>query len=212
MRRSALPGRHRLWLTGLGAALAAVVSSVVLTVSPAAQAAPLTDDCPATGHITYTLSRAAAPTADEQDAYNRITAAMDQALTVYNCYLNVTKALTVSYQPSVPTADANYAGSVRFGARSTMQQITAMHETGHTMGVGTYSGWSSRLSGGIWTGSAATNQLRTITGDQGAAIHGDNQHFWPYGLNYTSEVESPADLINHVKIVGALRQDMGLDS
>lgn len=179
--------------------------------SPAVTTPPA-NGCPAAGGITYTLNRAASPTTDQQDAYNRITTAMDQALSVYNCYINVTKALTVSYVPSVATADANYNGAMRFGAKSTMQQITAMHEIGHTMGVGTYSAWSGKLSGGVWTGSQANTLLRSITGDQGASVHGDGQHFWPYGLNYTSEVKSSADLVNHVRIVGALRRDMGLSS
>jgi hypothetical protein len=150
------------------------------------------------------------PTAAQQDAYSRIRTAMDQALSVYNCYVPVTKALSVSYVPSVATADGNYNGSIRFGATSTMQQITAMHEIGHTMGVGTYSGWQSHLSGGVWTGANANAALRAITGNAADAIHGDTQHFWPYGLNYTSEVTGTADLINHCKIVVALRQDMGL--
>lgn len=166
--------------------------------------------CPATGHITYTLARASNPTADQQDAYSRITTAMDQALAVYNCYVPATKALSISYVPSVTTADGNYNGAIRFGNKSTMQQITAMHEIGHTLGVGTYSGWSSKLSNGVWTGSAANTVLRSITGDQSAAVHGDSQHFWPYGLNYTSEVTGTGDLINHCKIVAGLRKDMGL--
>ena len=65
-------------------------------------------------------------------------------------------------------------------------------------------------SGGIWTGTNATNQLRALTGDQSAALHADTQHFWPYGLNYTSEVTSPADLVTHCRIVVALRQDLGM--
>ncbi len=167
-------------------------------------------NCPASGHLTYTLSRAANPTSDQLSAYQLITTAMDQALAVYNCQTNITKALTVSYEPSVATADGSDNGSIRFGARSTMQQITAMHEISHTVGVGTYSGWASHLSGGVWTGSAATAELRAITGDQAAAVHGDSQHFWPYGLNYTSEVTSSADLVDHCRMVVALRRDMGL--
>jgi hypothetical protein len=164
--------------------------------------------CPAAGRIT--LARASNPTADQLSAYDAITTAMNQALTVYNCYANVTKALTISYDPSVATADGNANGSIQFGARSSMQQITAMHEIGHTLGVGTASGWTSRISGGVWTGANATNELRAITGDQTAVVHADSQHFWPYGLNYTSEVTSSNDLVIHIKIVMALRRDLGL--
>jgi hypothetical protein len=194
------------WVSPLLAVVTTVATVVVAAPVVSASAAP----CPAGGHITYTLSKVSNPTSDQVDAYARITAAMDQAVATYNCYANVTKALNVSYVPSVPTADANINGSIRFGAKSTMQKITAMHELSHTLGVGTSSAWSPRLSGGIWTGGAATAELRSLTGDSTAALHGDRQHFWPYGLNYTSEVKSDADLVIHCKIVMALRKDMGL--
>ncbi|NLT56383.1 MAG: hypothetical protein GXX79_17860 [Actinomycetales bacterium] len=177
-------------------------TTTTTTVSPST-------NCPASGRITYTLARDAS-SADALEAYRLITSAMDQAVAVYNCHTNITKQLYVTYNPSVATADGNINGSIRFGSRASMQQITAMHEISHTLGVGTSSAWAPRLSNGVWTGSAATNQLRAITGDPSAAVHGDRQHFWPYGLNYTSEVSSSADLVNHCRMVVALRQDMGL--
>lgn len=166
--------------------------------------------CPATGHITYTLNRATNPTAAQSSAYNLITTAMDQAVAVYNCYTSITKALSISYDPSVATADGNQNGSIRFGATSTMQQITAMHEISHTVGVGASTAWSSRSTSGAWTGTNATSQLRALTGDQAVVLHADATHFWPYGLNYTSEVTSSTDLVTHCKIVVALRKDMGM--
>jgi hypothetical protein len=183
-----------------------VTPTVTPPVTPPVQPA----DCPASGNITYTLTRAANPTADQTSAYDLITRAMNEALAIYNCQTGITKALRVSYDPGVATADANYNGNVRFGARSSMQRITAMHEIGHTLGVGTVSAWSARLSNGVWTGAAANAELRALTGDPAAEIHGDGQHFWPYGLNYTSEVKSDADLVIHCKLVVALRRDMGL--
>jgi cellulase/cellobiase CelA1 len=176
--------------------------------TPTTRPTPTTASC--AGRITYTLNRAGNPTADQLSAYNQITTAMNQALSVYNCQTTITKALTVSYDPGVPTADATYSGHIRFGARSSMQQITAMHEISHTLGVGTAPGWSSRLSNGVWTGAAATAELRRQTGDNSAVLRGDSIHFWPYGLNYTSEVTSPNDLVIHCRIVVALRQDLGI--
>jgi hypothetical protein len=167
-------------------------------------------DCPESGHISYTLTRVASPTPEQADAYARITTAMDQALAVYNCHTDITKALSVTYNPSVATADANINGSIRFGQTAYMQRITAMHEISHTLGVGTSSAWAPRLSNGVWTGAAATAALRRITGDPAAEVHGDSQHFWPYGLNYTSEVKSETDLVAHCAVVVALRTDMGL--
>ena len=167
--------------------------------------------CPATGHITYTLTRASAPTADQTDAYNQITAAMNLAVAEYNCYLSVTKALTVSYNTGVATADGSYSGAIRFGSNRTyMKQVTAQHEIAHTLGVGTYSNWSSFVVNGNWTGAKATAALRSVTGDSTAVLHGDTQHFWPYGLNQDSEATSADDFVANCTIVAALRADMGL--
>jgi hypothetical protein len=40
-------------------------------------------------------------------------------------------------------------------------------------------------------------------------VNADTQHFWPYGLNYTSEVKSNDDLVSHCKMVSAILKDMG---
>jgi len=160
-----------------------------------------------TGHVTYTLSKASNPTQEQLDAYNKITEAMDKAVSYYNKYTNITKQLNISYNPSVATADGNINGSIRFGSSSYMNYITAMHEISHTVGVGTSSKWGSLIQNGIYTGSNATRVLREITGDNSAEIHGDSQHFWPYGLNYTSEVKSEQDVITHCKIVNAMKVD-----
>jgi hypothetical protein len=173
-----------------------------------ASAAP--EACPTTGHLTYTLNRAAGPTADQTEAYGLITTAMDQALAIYNCQIDVTKALTVSYDPAVATADGNFNGNIRFGARSTMLRATAMHEIAHTLGVGTVAAWSAHLSAGVWTGAVANARVAELTGNQTVELHGDTQHFWPYGLNYESEVTSENDLVIHCQVVLALRTDMGL--
>lgn len=165
-------------------------------------------DCPHAGHLTYTLERAAQPTAEQSSAYREITTAMDRALAVYNCHADLTRSLWVTYDPGVPTADGSENGSIRFGARATMQQVTAMHEISHTLGVGTNAAWSRHLLDGRWTGPAAAEQLRLLTGDR--TVYGDRQHFWPYGLNQVSEARSPADLEAHVLMVLALRRDMGL--
>ena len=43
----------------------------------------------AEGSVTYTLHKSANPTADEQDAYKRITTVMDSAVKLYNTYSNL---------------------------------------------------------------------------------------------------------------------------
>ncbi|WP_437274903.1 hypothetical protein WME90_27035 [Sorangium sp. So ce375] len=164
--------------------------------------------CVGTGGITYTLATVPAPTAEQQSAYDKITSAMDEALSYYNCHTSIEKHLSVSYVPSVATADGNVNGSIRFGATSSMNYITAMHEIGHTVGVGSFE-FGALVVDGVFTGEAATRQLRAITGNESDVVHADTQHFWPYGLNYTTEVKTTDDLVNHCKIVVAIREDIG---
>lgn len=173
--------------------------------------------CPYTGNVTYTLSKNANASAAEQAAYPLITKAMDQAVYYYNCYGNITKKITVTYNASVQTVDGNINGSIRFGADTSYMEYTrAMHEISHTVGVGTASNWMDFLptpAGGgtrVWTGTNATAELRAISGVATDVIKGDTQHFWPYGLNYATEVKSEADVIDHCRIVMALRKDMGM--
>lgn len=169
---------------------------------------PTPTSTPKKGNVTYTLVKVSNPTADQQDAYNKIQSAMDKAVAFYNEHTTITKALTIRYEPSVSTADGNINGSIRFGSnRSYMNHITAMHEIAHTVGVGTSSRWTSLIVNKVYTGANGTAVLKAITGDSNAKINGDNTHFWPYGLNYTSEVKSDQDLINHCKIVDAMKKD-----
>ncbi|MFZ5892988.1 MAG: hypothetical protein ACOY0T_18145, partial [Myxococcota bacterium] len=172
-------------------------------------------NCPYTGHITYTLAKSANPTQAEQNAYNLITTAMEKAIGYYNCYTNITKSLNVSYVPSVATADGNINGSMRFGSNTTyMDYRTAMHEIGHTVGIGQASNWGSFVMNGLFTGSNAKAELQAINatlstpGDN--QVHADSQHFWPYGINQQSEVKSEADLLFHCRMVMAIRKDLGL--
>ncbi len=161
-----------------------------------------------TGNITYTLVREQNPTADQADAYAKIKAAMDSAVMYYNNLTNISKQITVYYNTSVSTADGNINGTIRFGSsRSYMDTCTAMHEIAHTVGVGQSSAWFSLVKNGIYTGTYGTEELRNITGVSTDVVHGDSQHFWPYGLNYSSEVKTDADYINHCRIVNQFKKD-----
>lgn len=162
-----------------------------------------------TGNVTYTLVRSSNPTSTEQAAYTLITAAMDSAVWYMNHYTTFTKALTVTYVPAVATADGNINGSIRFGSNTYyMNLATALHEIAHTVGVGTSSAWwNTLIVNGIYTGTNATQILRTITGDSTAVIHGDSQHFWPYGFNYPSEVASVYDYMYHCQILEGMKMD-----
>jgi hypothetical protein len=186
-----------------------VVSQPPVSPTPTKIPSPSPSDV-VTGRVTYTLVKVNSPTADQKAAYDAITAAMDKAVWYYNHYTNLVLDIKVYYEPTVATADANFNGPIRFGKKEYMNHITAMHEIAHTFGIGTTNQYKSLIINGVFTGTNATNQLRAITGNQQDVLKGDKTHFWPYGLNYTSEVKSEADLINHCKIVAAIRKDLGI--
>jgi len=158
--------------------------------------------------VTYTLHKSANPTADEQDAYKRITAVMDSAVKLYNTYSNLSKFINVYYAPGVPTAEASSNGDLRFGEnRSYMVVPTAMHEMGHTMGIGTTSEYAATCVDGVFRDDKVQAKLREMDGPN-AELHCDRQHIWPYGLNQASEAKSEKDLINHVILVETIYQQL----
>lgn len=165
----------------------------------------------AQGNVTYTLHKSTNPTEDELDAYAKIEAAMDSATYLYNKYTTLSKKINVYYNTGVPTAEANFDGVISFGSnRSYMVVITAMHEMGHVFGVGTTNEYKNMIVDGVFTGPLATAKIKEIDGE-GALVKGDGTHFWPYGLNYSSEVKSEEDLIRHCLIVDALYKDLFLE-
>ncbi len=161
-----------------------------------------------TGSITYTLVRASKPTADQEDAYSRITTAMNAAVKMYNGQTSLSRSITVQYVPSVATADGNMNGTIRFGSnRGYMTQRTAMHEIGHVMGVGQSATYRSLVVNGVFTGKNATALLRSMVGESSTStLRADSQHFWPYGLNYESEW-STVNGQREARIVAAMKQD-----
>ena len=160
------------------------------------------------GNIEYHLNKSANPTNDEREAYALIEVAMDSAVFLYNKYSDLSKHIEVYYSTGVPTAEASSNGDLRFGKdRNYMFVGTAMHEMAHTMGMGTTSEYQKMFKDGVFQGEKAQKVLKEIDGPD-AVLKGDSQHFWPYGLNYRSEVKSEQDLINHVKVVNAMYQDI----
>ncbi|MFE2943205.1 hypothetical protein ACFXKG_29765 [Streptomyces sp. NPDC059255] len=211
--RRTVKRRTRALVTGL-AAVALSWPGLAQAAPPAAPAtalAPATAPAPASveraaADITWTLVRASNPTADQQDAYNRITAAMNAAVARYNNLSDLGKAITVRYEPGVPTADGNINGTIRFGSnRSYMAERTALHEISHTIGVGTSGGWSSLGGSGSWRGAQATALVKQYDGAN-ATLSTGGGHFWPYGLNYDNEFSNTA-ADRHVRIVAAMVRD-----
>ncbi|EOA83032.1 hypothetical protein ACJQWK_04548 [Exserohilum turcicum] len=160
--------------------------------------------CSASARLNWSLAKASNPTGDQADAYARIEAAMTKAVARYHKLSTVNKTIYVSYVPGVPTADANYAGSLRFGSnRAYMTERTAMHEISHTLGVGQTAAFDRKCAAGDWR--TALPLLRSFDGAN-AKINCGGSHFWPYGLNYETEwSETNAD--RHVRMVQAMVND-----
>ncbi len=167
--------------------------------------------CPFSGSITYSFkSNQVWPSG----AKEKLTEALDEALWYYNCYADLTHTLTINYKPDVPTAEANVDGLISFGQNQQyMVTATAMHEIAHTMGVGFPPFLQLTDDNMRWTGPAVKKVIENIPPEQsdpGARryITADKYHFWPYGLNQADEHESEWSLINHVRIVTAIREDL----
>jgi len=136
--------------------------------------------------ISFTVQKAANPTADQADAYKRIEAAMTAAAARYNkLTTRASKKITVQYVPGVQTADGNFNGNIRFGSdRAYMTERTALHETAHTLGIGQTQAFDTRCAANNWP--SATTLLRSWDGAS-AKINCGGGHIWPYGLNYETE-------------------------
>jgi hypothetical protein len=187
----------------ISVAAALLLSSAVACHVPAKDSAgPVTK--PATFKISWKLSAGS----DQWPADKRkaITDAMNAAVAFYNAHGEFDKQVTVSYNPGTPTADANWNGHIRFGG--SISRRVALHEIAHTLGVGQHPNWDKLLQNGKWTGPKAVALLREFDGPT-ADLKGDRQHFWPYGLNFDNESDPTKDL-RHVKMVAALREDMGI--
>ena len=113
----------------------------------------------------------------------------------------------VYYKPGVPTAQASYYGSIDFGGTWPNERV-AQHEINHWFGTGTYWNWANQFSGGVWSGARVNTLIRQFDGDA-AVIRKSGYHFYPYGLNYDSEITNAATTMRNVALTYAMRQDMG---
>ena len=156
--------------------------------------------------FTYTLYRSANPTADELDAYARITEAMDKATARYNRLTEIERHVSVFYDPNVGTAEA-YGSDIKFGAgRQYMQEGTALHEMSHTHGVGTSQAWFDGCADDArWDGPSTTAQMEAWDGP-GAYVGCAGQHMGPYGLNYADEY-TETNMDRHAIIVEMMERD-----
>lgn len=157
------------------------------------------------GPLTYQLSKGSEKW--PEDRRRAIVEAMDAAVAFLNEHGKFKKALTANNSPGTPTADANWGGWINWGG--SISRRVALHEIGHTLGVGTHARWQENIKDGKWTGKNALRQLREFDGPD-AVLHADKMHFWPYGLNFDNE-SSPQSDLRFVKMVEAMRKDMGIE-
>jgi len=138
---------------------------------------------PMMGNVTYTMGF---DSITYPEPYRLIKIAVDSACYYFNRYTTFSHNIWIAYSSGVPTAEASYHGQVAFGSNTTYMWVgTAMHEFDHYFGSGTTQIWQSKTSTGTWTGTTATALLKAATGE---VLKGDTQHFWPYGINYKSEI------------------------
>jgi autotransporter-associated beta strand protein len=137
------------------------------------------------------------PSATHRDA---AVAAMTSVVARYNAYGDFGNAnVYVYYNSGIPTAQANYLGSIGFGGTYPNERVT-MHELAHYLGSGTY--------GDPWDGQRGEALVDQFDGLE-ASLNGDTQHFWPYGLNYDSE-GAEINKQRQVALTYAQRADMGI--
>jgi autotransporter-associated beta strand protein len=133
---------------------------------------------------------------------NAAAAAIQSAVNRYNAYGDFGNYnIYVYYNAGIPTAQANYLGSIGFGGTYPNERVT-MHELAHYLGSGTY--------GTPWDGARGEALIDQFDGLE-ATLQGDSQHFWPYGLNYDSE-GAEINKQRQVAMVYAQRADMGIGS
>ena len=157
------------------------------------------------GPLTYRLSKGWEKWPEERR--RAITEAMDAAVAFLNEHGKFKKAVTANNSPGTPTADANWDGWINWGG--SINRRVALHEIAHTLGVGTHWRWRENIQDGKWTGKHALRQLREFDGPE-AVLYADRMHFWPYGLNFDKE-SSPQNDLRFVKMVEAMRKDMGIE-
>lgn len=135
------------------------------------------------GKVTFTL---AFDSAAHPEAYRLIKLAMDSACYYFNKYTPFIENIRVVYNAGIPTAQAGYHGEIGFGANTRYMWVgTAIHEMDHYFGSGTTNEWHATMVNGVWTGAVANALIKSIDGGE---IHGDSQHFWPYGINQKEEI------------------------
>jgi autotransporter-associated beta strand protein len=119
----------------------------------------------------------------------------------------------------VPTAQSNYLSQIQVGGSSTDPLLRRVleHETNHVLGSGTTSNWTNEFTSDFnWIGVNMNTLAAEFDGD-GTVIKQSGVHFFPYGLNFDTEVTNIDSAIGaetvymrNIAIMYAERQDDGL--
>jgi hypothetical protein len=166
------------------------------------QKAPIPAPNPIIGSLGYVLT----PEAETSPVRAQIVSGMDAAIDTYNRNAPFEGRIEVHYDPSVATAEA-CGQRITFGGM--VGYRVSLHEIAHVMGVGTAGAWGNPacrdVESMMWVGKRGTDLVREYTGSP--ELHADNLHFWPFGLNWDTDLTPYADT-RHVRVVWAMVQDM----
>jgi autotransporter-associated beta strand protein len=133
---------------------------------------------------------------------NAAVNALQAAVNRYNAYGNFGNYNVYAYyNAGIPTAQASYLGSIGYGGTYPNERVT-LHEMSHYLGTGTH--------GTPWDGFRGESLIDQFDGLE-ASLNGDGAHYWPYGLNFDSEMSEIAAQ-RHVALLYAMRADMGIGS
>lgn len=202
-------GRYLTRMTGLHSDTTYYVCAYAVNSKGTGYGEQITVNTIKPGNITYTLQKQSNPTEELKEHYDRIEAAFENAVDYYESFTSIEKDLNVYYNPDVATADGHINGTIRVGSNPSYQQTgTALHEIMHTVGVGQHWRWGELISGGDYQGERANTILQVMTQDSTEIIHGDNLHFWPYGINGAHEDNGEEMLyITHALILQGMKED-----
>jgi autotransporter-associated beta strand protein len=150
-------------------------------------------------------------------AYGNAATAIANDLNAYGDFGS--RNIDVAYVAGVPTAQSSYQSQIQVGGSysDSLPRRVLQHETNHNFGSGTTSNWTNKFNGsGVWTGAHMTALVAEFDGD-GSVIHQSGVHFYPYGLNYDTEVTDIDSAIGaetvymrNIALLYAQRQDDGL--
>ena len=173
--------------------------SIDVTLAAAAAFAAAAALCgEAKAALSFTVEAGGWPDAARRDAAVNALQAVVNRHNAYGDFGNYN--IYAYYNAGIPTAQANYLGSIGYGGTYPNERVT-LHESNHYLGSGT----------ARHTYEAPAIAIMEQFDGIGARFGTDGTHFWPYGMNYDNEWSDLAAQRN-VALMYALRADWGIGS